>query len=203
MAGSVSREFPSPIEIQTQLDRIIASPAFRASKRNRSFLHYVVNEAIAGRGAKLKAYCIATDVFARGETFDAQNDPVVRIEAARLRAALERYYLLAGTTDAILIDIPKGGYCPTFTLRKRTQEANGHYPPSETDDTAGWRWSPLDRHHLFVPTMAAIGMLLVATVLLAVNSTMTKSNTQTLPLTHAHTDASCRSETQDCGSNGR
>ncbi|MGO7917282.1 hypothetical protein ACC702_38380, partial [Rhizobium ruizarguesonis] len=42
-------------------------------------------------------------------------DPVVRIEAGRLRRSLERYYLVAGQQDPVRIDIPKGGYVPTFT----------------------------------------------------------------------------------------
>lgn len=118
MTFQAASEQPSPIEILAQLDRIIASPEFCVPERNRSFLRYVVVEAVAGRAASLKAYCIAIEVFARAETFDAQNDPVVRIEAARLRRALERYYLVAGRDDEILIDIPKGAYRPTFTVRR-------------------------------------------------------------------------------------
>lgn len=116
---SLSLDSPSPSQISAQLERIIASPEFCVPERNRSFLRYVVNETIAGRSAALKAYCIAIEVFARSEDFDAQNDPVVRIEAARLRRALERYYLVAGGADEILIDIPKGAYRPTFIVRRR------------------------------------------------------------------------------------
>jgi len=72
-------------------------------------LRYVVSETLDGRADRIKAYSIAIEVFKRDESFDAQADPVVRIEAARLRFALERYYLLAGSSDPILIDMPKGG----------------------------------------------------------------------------------------------
>ncbi len=66
------------------------------------------------RADRIKAYSIAIEVFGRDASFDAQNDPVVRIEAGRIRRALERYYLTAGRTDPILISIPKGSYMPVF-----------------------------------------------------------------------------------------
>ena len=63
------------------------------------------------------------EVFGRDESFDPQNDPVVRIEAGRLRRALEHYYLLSGKDDPVFIEIPKGGYVPTFTARPPAPEA--------------------------------------------------------------------------------
>jgi adenylate cyclase len=74
-----------------------------------------VEETLAGRADRLKGYTVATAVFERDESFDAQADPVVRIEAGRLRRALERYYLVAGQADPLRIEVPKGGYVPTFT----------------------------------------------------------------------------------------
>jgi len=53
-------------------------------------------------------------VYGRAETFDPQVDPIVRVEAGRLRRALEHYYLTAGKNDPVHIKIPKGGYVPTF-----------------------------------------------------------------------------------------
>ncbi len=64
----------------------------------------------------IKGYNIAVEVFKRPEGF-TQDDPVVRIEAGRLRRALERYYLVAGQDDPVTIDIPKGGYAPSFTWK--------------------------------------------------------------------------------------
>ncbi|MEO1191817.1 MAG: adenylate cyclase [Pseudomonadota bacterium] len=123
-----------------QLERIVSSPDLRVSERGRGFLHYVVEETLAGRADRIKAYAIAIEVFGRDETFDAQNDPVVRIEAGRLRRALEYYYLAAGTDDPILIDIPKGGYVPTFALRRKEKGAEPQVPgapPSKVSYTHG------------------------------------------------------------------
>jgi TolB-like protein/cytochrome c-type biogenesis protein CcmH/NrfG len=64
-------------------------------------------------------------VFERSAEFDAQGDPVVRIEAGRLRRALERYYLSDGRSDPVVITIPKGGYVPHFAWRApATEEAD-------------------------------------------------------------------------------
>jgi adenylate cyclase len=103
-----------PDQIQLQLERIIASSAFDASRRNRAFLRFIVEESLAGRADRIKAYTIATSVLGRDEAFDPQSDPIVRIEASRLRRSLERYYLKAGQDDPLRIDIPKWGYVPAF-----------------------------------------------------------------------------------------
>ncbi|EJZ20224.1 hypothetical protein NE852_27065 (plasmid) [Rhizobium sp. Pop5] len=104
-----------PAAVREQLDRILASPEFHAPERGRRFLQYIVEEMLEGRGEQLKAYTIAQAVLGREASFDAQNDPVVRIEAGRIRRALERYYLVSGGSDAIRITIPKGGYSPHFS----------------------------------------------------------------------------------------
>lgn len=106
--------FPSAFEVRGQLSHILASKHFEASPRNRRFLQYIVEECTEGRSHLIKGYSIGIEVFGRSASFDAQNDPVVRIEASRLRRDLERYYLLAGQRDPIQITIPKGGYVPNF-----------------------------------------------------------------------------------------
>ena len=117
--------------IQIELERIIASSAFDASLRNRAFLRFVVEETLAGRGDKIKAYTIATSVLGRDEAFDPQSDPIVRIEASRLRRSLERYFLLVGQDDPIRIDIPKWGYVPSFQRLRSGQDE--HASPHHAD----------------------------------------------------------------------
>jgi TolB-like protein len=87
------------------------------SERGRRFFRYVVEETLAGRGAYLKAYTIAQEVFGRGVSFDPQNDPCVRMAASQLRRSLERYYLVAGLDDGVLVTIPRGQYAPVFVAR--------------------------------------------------------------------------------------
>ena len=114
--GCAALPLPAPEAIRTQLDSILASPEFQLPERGRAFLRYVVEESLAGRAKRIKAYSIAVEVFGRDEGI-TPDDPVVRIEAGRLRRALERYYLVAGQSDPIRIDIPKGSYVPVFANR--------------------------------------------------------------------------------------
>ena len=119
--GEPTTALPTDAEILAQLDRIRLSAEFDAPERARKFLAYVIEEAIAGRADRIKAYSIATEVFGRDPSFDALTDPAVRIEAGRIRRALERYYLVAGRNDPVIIKIPKGAYVPTFEGRIGTQ----------------------------------------------------------------------------------
>ena len=105
---------PAAEKIQQQLQRILASPEFQATDRQREFLQFVVTETLAGRSYEIKGYTVATRVFERRKDFDQATDPIVSIQANKLRRAMERYYLVAGKQDPIHIDIPKGTYVPTF-----------------------------------------------------------------------------------------
>jgi adenylate cyclase len=101
--------------VRAQLQCIVGCREFDASERNRRFLQYVVEETLSGRTERIKAYSVATSVFGRDASFDPQTDPIIRIEASRLRRSLERYYLTAGKHDPVRIEIPKGSYVPTFS----------------------------------------------------------------------------------------
>jgi len=113
--------------IRSEVQRILDSPDFDASKRNRDFLNYIVDESLHGRSDRIKAYSIATLVFGRDEDFDPQADPVVGFEARRLRRSLERYYLMSGKDDPLHVTVPKGSYIPSFEKaaddRPETREA--------------------------------------------------------------------------------
>lgn len=105
---------PAHDDILQQLKKITSSPEFLVTKQQLDFLNFVVSEALRGRSAELKGYLVATKVFGRTAKFDASTDPIVSIQANKLRRALERYYLVEGQRDSIRIDIPKGAYVPTF-----------------------------------------------------------------------------------------
>lgn len=120
---------PAPAVI-AQLERMIGSAEFDVSNRHKRFLSYVIRETLEGRADKIKAYSIATTVFDRAQGFDPQLDPIVRIEAGRLRRGLELYYLRAGKADPIRIEIPKGSYVPTF----KVNAAGGPIAPAAEPD---------------------------------------------------------------------
>lgn len=118
---------PGAAEIRETLERILGDPGFQASERRRAFLRHVVEETLAGRADRLKGYSIALAVFDRDDSFDAQADPIVRIEARRLRRDLDSYYSNAGARDPLRIAIPKGAYVPSFEWSETAVTA----PPPE------------------------------------------------------------------------
>ena len=111
--------------IREQLVRILNSGPFHKSQRRQRFLEYLVSETLAGRGERLKAYNVALEVFDRPETFDPTVDPLVRIEAARLRDKLREYYDADGQGDPIRIELPKGSYTPHIELRQAPTAERG------------------------------------------------------------------------------
>lgn len=143
----------APEAVRAALERLLASPDFDASPRNRNFLSYVVEESIGGRGGRLKAYAIAVEVFHRDASFNAATDPIVRIEAGKLRRALEHYYLTGGRADPIRIEIPKGGYVPLFSSVASDPQIGRKPPP---------RWTAwIDRRGIGLLAMS-IGAALIA-----------------------------------------
>jgi TolB-like protein/Tfp pilus assembly protein PilF len=129
---------------RAQLQRVLDSPDFNVSDRDRRFLAFVVGESLAGRADRIKAYTIAVEVFGRGAGFDPKTDPIVRVEAGHLRRALDRYYRGAGRSDPIVITIPKGGYAPLFNPNPN-DEGVPHDAPQATDTRARrlWRTAPV------------------------------------------------------------
>ena len=105
--------------VREELARVVRSKAFRQGERLQRFLHFVTEEALAGRGDQLKEYPIGVDVFGKDTSFDPRMDPIVRVQARRLRMRLQTYYREEGQASELVIEMPKGGYAPTF----RTVEA--------------------------------------------------------------------------------
>jgi len=110
-----------PIEseraISEHLSALLSSTTFAQVDRLKRFLRYVVDEALAGRSEKLKEYSIGVEVFDREPSFDPRTDPIVRVQARRLRARLSRYYEEEGRGQEICIELPKGSYVPVFHRR--------------------------------------------------------------------------------------
>jgi len=105
---------PKDPEVRAALARILASPSFGRARRAQAFLRFIVEETLAGRARKISGYAIALDVFRKPADFDAANDPIVRVEAGRVRFRLRDYYATAGHDDAVRIELRPGSYVPTF-----------------------------------------------------------------------------------------
>ena len=103
--------------VRRQLEKILQSPVFCSSRRMQRFLAFVVTESLAGRAHRLKEYTIGVEAFDRPEAFSPVEDPIVRVEARRLRDKLAQYYQQSGRLDEVVIEVPRGRYVPSFSFR--------------------------------------------------------------------------------------
>src|SRR5438105_2540402 len=121
-----------PSAVQQQLNRILASKAFRQADRLKRFLTFIVNETMQGRAESLKEFTVGVEVFGKDRTFDTRFDPIVRVQARRLRAQLERYYADEAGPDDIIIEVPKGTYAAVFKAAKGVQPGAAKWSASAT-----------------------------------------------------------------------
>ncbi len=103
--------------VRQQVEKILAHRLFARSSRMVRFLRLAVDHTLDGRGDELKEYLLGVEVFDRKDTYDPRVDPIVRVEARRLRAKLKEYYECDGCRDAVLIELASGSYAPQFRLR--------------------------------------------------------------------------------------
>jgi TolB-like protein len=99
--------------VNCHLDQALSSPLFRKAERQSRFLRFVVDAALQSPEATIKEFDIGIAVYDRRSDYDPRTDPIVRVEAARLRARLREYYEVT-PPEHVRIDIPKGRYIPLF-----------------------------------------------------------------------------------------
>ena len=108
--------------------RILASEVFSRSQHLRRFLTFIVEQRLAGQGHSLKESVLAHELYGKGTDFDGGTDPVVRVDARRLRDKLREYH--EGRSDPVVISLPKGSYVPVF-------DANSASPTTDTAPPVG------------------------------------------------------------------
>ena len=104
----------TPKAVREQLSRILNSSEFSRSTKLKRFLQFIVEQTLTGRENKIKGYTIALEVYGKTDDFESEKDPIVRVEARRLRRLLDHYYRNDGKQDPILIQVPIGRYVPIF-----------------------------------------------------------------------------------------
>jgi TolB-like protein len=107
-------------EIESALERLLSAEEFRSSPQLAAFLRFVVTATLDGKNDRIKGYTIATEALGRGDDFDPQTDPIVRVEAIRLRRLKASHYDRVGLSEPVRTTIPRGTYVPIFA---RTTEA--------------------------------------------------------------------------------
>jgi hypothetical protein len=101
-------------DILRQLDRLLGNPHFSHSKRFPSFLRFIIQEELEGRGDQLKERTLGIEVFGRNAGYDTTSDPIVRVTAAEIRKRIAQYYQDSDSPDQLRISLPPGSYIPHF-----------------------------------------------------------------------------------------
>jgi TolB-like protein len=109
--------------VHVELDRLVRSRELRGSKALSELLCYCVQQTLANNVQQLKEYWIGVNVFRRGDEFDPAADPIVRVQARRLRHKLESYYRSNGSRE-VTIALRKGAYLTDFHVAPIEQHAN-------------------------------------------------------------------------------
>ena len=110
--------------IRAQLEAILASEVFSRSQQLRRFLTFIVERQLIGQGHSLKESVLAHELYGKGTDFDGGTDPVVRVDARRLRDKLREYY--EGRSEPVVISLPKGSYVPQFEANSVSPAASAH-----------------------------------------------------------------------------
>ncbi len=128
--------------VRGELEKVLGSETFAQSESLKRFLRHVVEKKLEGHDGELKEQVLGADVFGRGASFDPRIDPIVRVQATRLRGKLRDYYLKEGARSELVIELPKGSYVPSFS---RSADP-GQAPPRA-------------KRHLVILAAVAVGLL--------------------------------------------
>jgi hypothetical protein len=153
-------------KIRAALEELLNWPPIARSPQLAKFLTYIVTATLEGQDAQIKAYSIAVDVFGRPASFDPQSDPIVRVQARRLRALLDQYYAEGNGSAGVRIQLPVGRYVPEFSSPDLLPEDEGPAEDAvrqpETEPTAGRRPGRMAQALFAGLAMLAIGLGLLA-----------------------------------------
>ena len=145
--------------VRAQLQRILASEVFSRSQQLRRFLSFIVEQRLAGQGHSIKESVLAHELYGKGTDFDGGTDPVVRVDARRLRDKLREYY--AGRSDPVIISLPKGSYVPVFAALSASPTHTA--PPVVYPEPQQTRWVPnLRRARVAIASVAVVATVIAA-----------------------------------------
>lgn len=133
------RPMPDRAEVERALDGVLRSEMFRGSAKLAAFLRYVVEATLRGEQDRIKGYTIGVEALGREDDFDPQTDPIVRVEATRLRRTLDRYYAGPGANDRIVFELSRGSYVPAIRVRETDVATTVPAPAVRAPRRRDWR----------------------------------------------------------------
>ena len=147
---------PQKAIILGELEKILNSQGFRASKRSQQFLSYVVKQTLDGHAELLKERSIGVELFHRPASYSTGDDGVVRVQAGEVRRRVEEYYRENGNSSPVRVELPLGTYVPEFHWVSSTASP-AREPPSVSTRTG--------RRRLARWVVPALGVVLVSATL--------------------------------------
>jgi hypothetical protein len=122
--GSNDEPWPNASEMEDDprwqlTQRVIESAQFSKSPRLASFLLYIVAKFLEGRQREITEQQIGVHVFGRPLGYRTVDDNIVRNYARQLRKRLTEYFAGEGIDHSLRIQIPLGGYLPSFTEQRK------------------------------------------------------------------------------------
>lgn len=165
--------------VRAQLERILGSEVFSRSQHLRRFLSFIVEQSLAGQGHTLKESVLAHVLYGKGTDFDGGTDPVVRVDARRLRDKLREYY--ESRSEPVVISLPKGSYVPVFEANSLVTAEAARPVPLATAKNAG-PLSRFTRGRMVVGGLALVAVVLTAVSAWRVLGTSGEAPAQLLPL---------------------
>jgi hypothetical protein len=148
--------------VREQLEKMLASPLFKNSKRFPALWRFVVEQTLEGHGAELKERTLGVHVFGRDPDYDTNADPIVRVTAGEIRKRIAQYYDEEEHRSEIRIHLSPGSYIPEFEFPvdhvEEPAETGGSNRDARMRSTGSWWNSP-----------AAV-MVLAATTILSLSA---------------------------------
>jgi hypothetical protein len=113
---------------RAELQRILESRLFTRAPSLGKLLSYLCHKYFNGEVDQIKEYTIAVELYGRSTDFHSKEDPIVRVEANRLRNRLKEYYHTEGRSHPVQVCIPSGQYAPLFRHRHQDEITAGPEP---------------------------------------------------------------------------
>ena len=164
-------EFPSYVtsadEVIAALNGVCASAQFQKTPQLQRFLRFVVTRALEGDAKLIKAYTIGVEALGRSPDFDPDKDSIVRVEAVRLRKALDSYHQANADLADVRITLPIGRYMPIFERIPASDKSKASTAINGTFWSRPMRWSR-DQPHRPLTRPQVLWVVLVTILIIAV-----------------------------------
>ena len=132
---------PSGEAVRAELERILSSRTFGPKSALHNLLAWLVEWSLSNPETAVKEYTIGVEAFGKPESYDPQQDAYVRVQASKLRAKLQEYYLTEGALDPIRIELPKRQFLIEF--HDQPPPAQRHVEQATASAPAAARWPKL------------------------------------------------------------